>query len=267
MRVLIVGALAVMIGVEQQVAPLALTSMPATAAELPPVYRWLTDHPDGGVLIEMPVGLGLRDPTVETTHMYYQTWHGHPLVSGYSGFRPATYIEIFTFIDSQYADFTAEQLGLMQSLDVRYILYHAANYKTSAWARVQAGLAGFPTVHEVGHFPSGTYGDDYLYALDPRPPQAALQITATAGETENSLMVHITNPYTYPLLSRLRPTLDLSTPDGRRVAVPTPLLLAPGAHSFSVALAGPPLVQPADLRPVAPIPSSVQGAEPTGLAR
>jgi hypothetical protein len=80
-------------------------------------------------------------------------------------------------------------------------------------------------------------------------------------------MVHITNPYTYPLLSRLRPTLDLSTPDGRRVAVPTPLLLAPGAHSFSVALAGPPLVQPADLRPVAPIPSSVQGAEPTGLAR
>jgi hypothetical protein len=267
MRVLIVGALAVMIGVEQQVAPLALTPMPATAAELPPVYRWLTDHPDGGVLIEMPVGLGLRDPTVETTHMYYQTWHGHPLVSGYSGFRPATYTEIFTFIDSQYADFTAEQLGLLQSLDVRYILYHAANYKTSAWARVQAGLARFPQVHEVGLFPSGTYGDDYLYALDPRPAATTLQITATPGETANSLTVHITNPYTYPLLSRLRPTLDLSTPDGRQVAVPTPLLLPPGEHTFAVALPGSPLVPPVALRPVVPFPSSLQGAAPAGQAR
>ncbi|HEX6608352.1 MAG TPA: hypothetical protein VF276_15735, partial [Chloroflexia bacterium] len=261
MRVLIVGALAVMIGVEQQVAPLALTPMPATAAELPPAYRWLTNHPDGGVLIEMPVGLGLRDPTVETTHMYYQTWHGHPLVSGYSGFRPATYTEIFTFIDSQYADFTAEQLGLLQSLDVRYVLYHAANYKTSAWARVQAGLARFPQVREVGHFPSGTYGDDYLYALDPRPASATLQITAMPGATANSLTVHITNPYTYPLLSRLRPTLDLSTPDGRRIAVPTPLLLAPGEHRFAVALPGPSLAPPLALRPVVPFPSSLQGAE------
>ena len=267
MRVLIVGALAVMIGVEQQVAPLALTPMPATAAELPPAYRWLTNHPDGGVLIEMPVGLGLRDPTVETTHMYYQTWHGHPLVSGYSGFRPATYTEIFTFIDSQYADFTAEQLGLLQSLDVRYVLYHAANYKTSAWARVQAGLARFPQVREVGHFPSGTYGDDYLYALDPRPASATLQITATPGETADSLTVHITNPYTYPLLSRLRPTLDLSTPDGRRIAVPTPLLLAPGEHRFAVALHGPPLALPVTLHPVMPFPSSLQGADPTGPAR
>ena len=267
MRGLIVVALLVMIGVEQQVAPLALTPMPATTAELPPVYRWLTEHPDGGVLIEMPVGLGLRDPTVETRHMYYQTWHGHPLVNGYSGFRPATYTEMFTFIDSQYADFTAEQLGLLQSLDVRYILYHTANYKNSAWNRVRTGLARFPQVHEVGHFPSGTYGDDYLYALDPRPPQAALQITATPGAAANSLTVHITNPYTYPLLSRLRPTLDLTTPDGRQVAVPTPLLLAPGDHTFAVALPGPPPVQPTALQPVVPFPSSLQGAAAVGMAR
>jgi hypothetical protein len=51
------------------------------------------------------------------------------------------------------------------------------------------------------------------------------------------------------------------------VAAPTPLLIAPGAHSFPVPLAGPPLAHPAALRPVAPFPSSVQGAEPARLAR
>jgi hypothetical protein len=251
LRGLLLVGLVVLIMVEQQVAPLALTDLPATGDGIPAVYRWLAAHPDGGVLIEFPVGVGLRDPVVESTHLYYQTWHGHPLVNSYSSFRPPTYVEIFSRLDAQYNTFNAEQLGILQSLGARYLLYHEANYKRAAWQQVTRGLKQFPQVHEVGVFDSGRFGADHLYALDPRPPGVALQVSVLPGERGHA-RIQITNPYAFPLLTRLRPTLDLGEVNGRYLAVQTPLTLPPGTQTFT---APDPLSDaPTALIPLAPAP-------------
>ncbi len=265
LRGLLLGCLVTLILIEQQVAPLALAALPASAADQPAAYQWLAAHPDGGVLIEMPVGLGLRDPTVESTHMYYQTWHGHPLVGGYSGFRPPTYVEIYARLDAQYDSFTAERLGILQSLGVRYLLYHEANYKRSAWARVAAGLAAFPQVHEIGAFPVGADGPDHLYRLDPRPADAVIRVEAAPGPTAGTATVVLTNTGAMPLLTRLRPTLDLALPDGRRLAVPAPLTLPPGSARFTVPLAGPALAAGTPLTPLAPAPDTLAPASAQDL--
>jgi hypothetical protein len=260
-RLLPAGALALALTgailAEQQVAPLALTPLPATEATIPAVYRRLAAQPDGGPLVEMPVGLGLRDATVESTRMYYQTWHGHPLLNGYSSFRPPTYVEMLTLLDTQYSEFTPEQLGLLQSLDVRYAVYHRADYKRSAWDRVAAGLARYPEVHAAGAFESGRHAPDHLFTVDPRPPEARLRLTL-AGVAGAQATVRITNPYRYPLLARLRPTLDLRTADGALLSVSTPLLIPPGSQTFAAVVSGPALRPGVALRPLAPAPPTLE---------
>ncbi|MDQ2809193.1 MAG: hypothetical protein M3Z04_20155, partial [Chloroflexota bacterium] len=227
---------------EQQVAPLAMVPLPVGTAALPAAYRWLAAHPDGGVLIEMPVGLGLRDATVEGRRMYFQGWHGHALVNGYSSFRPPTYVELLTALDRQYSQFTPAQVGLLQSLDVRYLLFHEAGYKKSAWAQLRATLDGSPALQRVGRFPAGPHGDDYLYALAARPANVRLAVVVGAA-VGGSTPITFHNPYAYPLLARLRPTLDLARRDGSQLAIPAPLLIAPGSYTMTLAEAE----APADL--------------------
>jgi hypothetical protein len=235
---LLAGIITLVLG-EQWVAPITLVTMPASPTEIPAAYRWLTSHPDGGVLVEMPASAGLRDPTVDSTHMYYQTWHGHPLVNGYSSFRPPTYGEIVTKLDGHYNGFQAEQVGILQSLGVRYILFHSASYKTRAWRKIEHDLRQFPQVHVIGAFPSGAFGDDHLYWIEPLPPGTGLHLYMTSSLTNPSvLVVRITNSYTYPLLSRLRPTLDLAGPDGQSLSIATPLTAPAGTSTFRVPYEG-----------------------------
>jgi hypothetical protein len=237
---------------EQWIAPIGLVTMPAGSQEIPAAYRWLAGHPDGGVLVEMPASLGLSDPTVDSTHMYYQTWHGHPLVNGYSSFRPPTYEEIVAKLDGQHNSFQAEQLGILQSLGVRYVLFHAANYKERAWTKIEHDLRQLPQVHEIGAFPSGTFGDDHLYWIEPLPPGAGLRLYMGPSPTNPSaLVVQVTNPYMYPLLSRLRPTLDLEGPDGQSLSIATPLALPGGISTFRVPYEGD---QSTDWTPQQPVP-------------
>jgi len=229
----VLGVLGGLMVWEQQVAPLVMAPLPVGIAALPAAYRWLAAHPDGGVLIELPVGLGLRDPTVEGRRMYLQGWHGHPLVNGYSSFRPPTYVEMLTALDRQYSQFTPAQVGTLQSLDVRYLLFHTAAYKKSAWEQLLTTLDGSPALARVGRFPAGPYGDDYLYALAARPADVRLAL-ALGPAAGGATAVTFHNPYAYPLLARLRPTLDLARRDGSQLAIPAPLLIAPGTYTMTV---------------------------------
>lgn len=258
----LVAGLAGLMLVEQRVAPLALTPVPATAEAQPAVYRWLADHPDGGVLVELTAGTGLADPTVDTMHMYYQTFHGHPLVNGYSGFRPPAYVEMFSLFNRQYSQFTPAQLGLLQSLDVRYVLYHSINYKSNAWQQVQTDLAGFPEMQLVGAFATAEGPPAYLYRLAPRPAGAQIGITVLPAADGTRATVRLTNPGPYPLLTRLRPTLDLVAANGAQVAVMIPLLMVPTTAEFTVPISGPRPPPGTAWQPVAPAPPSITVAPP-----
>jgi hypothetical protein len=58
--------------------------------EPPPMYELMKNIPRV-VLAEMPMPL---DDTANTLYMYFSTWHWTPMVNGYSGFVPTSYIRL-----------------------------------------------------------------------------------------------------------------------------------------------------------------------------
>jgi hypothetical protein len=56
--------------------------------EPPSMYNLMKSIP-GAVLAEMPY-----DDTLNTLYMYFSTWHWTPMVNGYSGFVPKSYIQL-----------------------------------------------------------------------------------------------------------------------------------------------------------------------------
>jgi hypothetical protein len=59
-----------------------------TAHEIPEVYRWLAAKQPGPI-VELPIGMWENFP-----YMYFSTYHWLPIVNGWSGFVPPTYMEI-----------------------------------------------------------------------------------------------------------------------------------------------------------------------------
>jgi hypothetical protein len=60
----------------------------ATGADVPPVYRFLRSLPPKSVVIEFPFG----EIPSELRYMYYSTEHWRPLVNGFSGSLPGSYL-------------------------------------------------------------------------------------------------------------------------------------------------------------------------------
>ena len=62
----------------------------------PPVYEPLASIP-GAVLAEFPIG---DNTAFNTPYLYFSLWHWHPMVNGYSGFTPASYIDLQHALES-----------------------------------------------------------------------------------------------------------------------------------------------------------------------
>jgi hypothetical protein len=264
--------LAVMAG--EQWVVLTPTTAVAQGAATPPVVQWLAARPDGGVVVEFPLAAGLQDPSRTGLTMFYQTIHQHPLVNGYSSFLPPGYTDLVRQLDEDVA-ITPADIGILQSLDVRYIVFDRPAYKTSHWALIQDNLRGFPEAHRAGE-----WGDEFagsmVYTLDPLPPAADLTLTATlpaqaAPGATVPLTITLTHTYRYPLLTRLQPQLSLAgvwsllddgpdngPPPGAsvRLALTPPLVLAPGTYTLTTGISAP--AQPGhyqfEVRAVGPLP-------------
>ncbi len=66
-----------------------------TGRDMGPLYQYIRDTPGSIVLIEFPFG----DPAYEILATYYAGYHRRPLVNGYSGFFPESYLRRATFLD------------------------------------------------------------------------------------------------------------------------------------------------------------------------
>jgi hypothetical protein len=241
-------ALLAIMAAEQWTVLTPTTPLPQGGA-LPPAYQWLADHPDGGVLAEFPMAIGLRDPARTTLRMFYQGRHQHPLVNGYSSFLPPTYVELAHALDHDVL-FPAQDVGIMQSLGVHYLLFERHAYKKSHWRRLIEQLPHYAPVQPVRDFGDEYYGHA-LFTLAPLAASDQLRLGVALPERAPSgatvpLTVTLTNRYTYPLLTRLQPQLALDLhwepveggatgpPARRRLDVP--LALAPGATAFPLDL-------------------------------
>ncbi len=117
----------------------------------PPVYRMLARQPRG-VVAEFPVPRADALPGDEAEYGYMSTFHWFPLVNGYSGVYPPSYL---ARID-RLGEFPAEPALLQLRRDgVRYVILHGSAYTGSAFEALRARISTLDAFAEVGAF------DDY----------------------------------------------------------------------------------------------------------
>ncbi len=151
------------VGAEYVQQPRAVATVPPP----PPVYAWLAAQPPGPVL-ELPLEMSAGEANREQLRQYWSTLHWQPRVNGSSDIAPRAYgalrrdLELFP---------DARTLGILQALDVRYVIVHRAQYPRAGWDTLAARYAPYGTTLQL----RATFGDDLAYALQPDARFAGLQ--------------------------------------------------------------------------------------------
>jgi hypothetical protein len=116
----VLGALLLL---EYRVRPLELVPYPN---DPPPLYAWLSEQPRG-VVAELPMRTSPL-PGADPAYSYLSTFHWQPIVNGYSGFYPASYLERLDNV----AHFPDEKsLHRLRGDGVRYIVVHLIEIEPS----------------------------------------------------------------------------------------------------------------------------------------
>jgi hypothetical protein len=115
-RAVIAVAFCAVLLAEYRVRPLMLVPYPNSA---PPVYAWLASQPPG-VVADMPL---TADPSAgaDPAYAYMSTFHWQPIVNGYSGFFPASYVNRLSEV-SGFPD--RRSIHRLREDGVRYIVVH-----------------------------------------------------------------------------------------------------------------------------------------------
>ncbi|MDQ3929738.1 MAG: hypothetical protein M3328_11415, partial [Chloroflexota bacterium] len=216
---LFIGATLLIVGLmsgEHWMVPTPVATLPPRPGEslipegtVPEGYEWLAKQRDSGVLVEMPIFVGIEDPLRTTVRLYYQGIHRHPLFNGHGSFLPPTYREIAEQLDRE-VQLTPVDMGILQSLDTTYVMFDQWAYKTRDWQRLTQSIKAYPEARLEGQF-----GEDAIYTLAPLAPDAQLRLGWRVQESIEPgatvpITVTVTNVYAYPLLARLEPALVLN---------------------------------------------------------
>lgn len=97
-------------------------------------YQWLAAHGEGDPLLEWPSGFAWD----ESAYVYLSTLHWHPIVNGYSGYRPAPsrlILELARSLPEHRATHTLVELNV-----ARWLLVHEDNarFDTRDWTKLEA---------------------------------------------------------------------------------------------------------------------------------
>ncbi len=135
---------------------------PAPDGESMAVYEWLAGQPNGAIA-EFPANGLLVPPTQPPgslfqpiQYMYGSTRHWKPILSGYSGFIPAPHIYLMNHFDDRddperLSIVTPRNVGLLQELDIRWVVFHALpGYDIHAAIQMADSLPELRRVAEVG---------------------------------------------------------------------------------------------------------------------
>jgi len=133
---------------EYWVAPIQLTTFPSAP---PPLYAWLAAQPHG-VVAEFPMPSPNTLPGREARYLYMSTFHWKPIVNGYSGYYPQSYIARLEQL-SRFPDI--ESLERLHREEVRYLIVHTASYPRDEAELVLSGISASGAARELGHFDDG----------------------------------------------------------------------------------------------------------------
>jgi hypothetical protein len=110
--------------------------------DIPPVYEWLAEQPPS-VVLELPLdGSDSKDPVF----MYFSTRHWQPLVNGYSGFFPNSYIEAADDAQNFPDDISITHF---QRRGVDYVIVHQEYYVDAASRVIISRIEARPELEAV----------------------------------------------------------------------------------------------------------------------
>jgi hypothetical protein len=114
--------------------PLVIWQLPTRP---PSIYEWVSKLPHPTLIAEFP--MLHADPF----YMYFSTMHWQPMLNGYSGFRPSSYIEMVARFEKSFPD--DRTLDELRRRGVRAIIVHKDLFRDDpdhkAYARTIQALA------------------------------------------------------------------------------------------------------------------------------
>jgi hypothetical protein len=142
---------------EYWVAPLTLVPFHNTP---PAVYAWLARQPRG-IVAEFPMPLPDRLPGYESRYAYMSTFHWMPLLNGYSGYYPPSYLRRLTPL----ATFPGpEAIDALRQAGTRYIIVHSGGYTPAERARIVEGLVLNSVLVHAGDYDDG-WGEATVFRM------------------------------------------------------------------------------------------------------
>jgi hypothetical protein len=152
-RVLLAGFLAVMLAEYRAAMPLVRYQNGPSG-----VYRVLVRQQPGPV-VEFPLP---RDfPGRDAEYAYMSTFHWMPLLNGYSGMFPKSYLMSLARLRSFPHE---EAIGALRRTGIRYVIVHSSSYKPAEFDQIRLELARQRDVAEIGLFQDPD-GPAALYVL------------------------------------------------------------------------------------------------------
>jgi hypothetical protein len=147
--------------------PMTLEPVQTNAGE---VYRWLNAQPPG-VVAELPMPAAWKKPLEigfhESRFSYNSTYHWRPIVNGYSGFWPLSYIHLIGAVQEFPSDAAVTAL---RERGVEYLILHERFYGPERYRAVTRVLDARDDVTVHGPFAEGAF-EARAYRL--RPVQRA----------------------------------------------------------------------------------------------
>ncbi len=144
--------------------------MPLEAVETSPgqAYQWLRTQPPG-VVAELPMPASWKKPLEigfhESRFSYNSTFTWFPMVNGYSGFWPPSYITLIASAEGFPSD---DAVRALEARGVEYLVVHEKFYGTERYEDVTRALAARDDVVTFGPFAEDT-SEVRAYRLKPRP--------------------------------------------------------------------------------------------------
>ena len=143
-RATLVGGLTLGLIVEYHVT-LELTAFANTA---PPVYRILASQPRG-VVAEFPMPLAHALPGDDAQYSYLSSFHWFPLINGYSGTYPPSYLARLDRLRGFPDEASIVQLRRDR---VAYVIVHGSAYSGTGFREVRNRIAMGSDLVELGAF-------------------------------------------------------------------------------------------------------------------
>ena len=120
-----------------------------TGNHIPAVYQWLATHGGQQPIVELPIAQ--TDGKNDAWYDYYAIYHPHPIVNGWSGYRPPLTVQIAASLLS----FPSPgSLATLRQYHIQYVVLHLQRYSPGAAATLLAQVEASPGLYRVAVFGS-----------------------------------------------------------------------------------------------------------------